>query len=406
MTKTGGDTWEFRARFRRHAFGWKSAPAIQRVRQAVDEIRKAARRDAMHAAEGAVMFLERVSPALEHVDGSSGAIGSTVHHAISELVLIIAEAPADAKTRAKWLERLWSAHEADQMPYIESLADHWGTLCASQPVASEWADRLIDRTRVALGTDRSQHAFFHGTSACLSALFRAERYPEILDLLKARTIWPYRRWAVKALAATGRNSEAIAYAESCRGPWTPDGSVDAICEEILLSSGFAEEAYARYGLRANRGPTYLATFRAVMKKYPHRAAADVLNDLVATTPGEEGKWFAAAKDAGLHDEAIALARRTPCDPRTLTRAARDYSVRQPAFATEAGLLALHWLVQGHGYEITGADVWAAYSNTIKAAEAAGRLAEVRTRVRQLVAAEPPGGFVGKILGPTIAQDIV
>ena len=43
------------------------------------------------------------------------------------------------------------------------------------------------------------------------------------------------------------------------------------------------------------------------------------------TPGEEGKWFAAAKDAGLYDEAIALARRTPTDPRTLARAARDQS---------------------------------------------------------------------------------
>jgi len=397
MAKIDGDTWEFRARFRRHAFGWKSAPAIQRVRQAVDEIRNAARRDGVRGAEGAVLFLERVSPALEHVDGSSGAIGAAVNHAISELVAIIAEAPADAKTRARWLERLWSAHEADQIPYIERLADHWGDLCASQPVASEWADRLIGITRLALGPDKSQHGYFHGTSACLSALFRAECYPEILALLKTDTIWPYRRWAVKALAAMGRKSEAIRYAESSRGPWTPDGSVDAMCEEILLSSGLVEEAYARYGLHANRGATYLATFRAVMKKYPHRAAADVLNDLVATTPGDEGKWFAAAKDAALYDEAIALARRTPCDPRTLTRAARDYADKQPTFATEAGLLALHWLVQGHGYEITGADVWAAYSSTMKAAEFAGRLAEIQTRVRQLVAAQPPAGLVRKIL---------
>ena len=29
------------------------------------------------------------------------------------------------------------------------------------------------------------------------------------------------------------------------------------------------------------------------------------------------------------------------------------------FATEAGLAALYWLVQGYGYEIAGADVWAA-----------------------------------------------
>ena len=71
---------------------------------------------------------------------------------------------------------------------------------------------------------------------------------------------------------------------------------------------------------------------------------DILADLVKTTPGDEGKWFAAAKDAGLYGEALALAARTPCDPRTLTRAARDLAEAQPAFAIEAGLLALCWLV--------------------------------------------------------------
>ena len=403
-TKTKGDTWEFKARFRRHAFGWKSAPAMQRVRQAVDEIRKAARRDGIRGAEGAVLFLERVSPALEHVDSSSGSIGTAVNHAINELVSIIAAAPADARTRATWLERLWSAHEADQIPYIERLADHWGELCGSPSVASDWADRLIGITRLALSPDKARCGFFHGTSACLSALFRAERYVEIADLLNTDTIWPYKLWAVKALAAMGRKAEAIRYAESCRGPWTHDGSVDAICEEILLSSGFMEEAYAQYGLRSNRGPTYLATFRAVMKKYPQKAAAEILSDLVMTTPGEEGKWFAAAKEAELYDEAIALADRAPCDPRTLTRAARDHAEKQPSFAIQAGLLALRWLVQGHGYEIKGADVWTAYSNTLKAAERAGKVEQTKARVRQIIAAGTPGGFVARILGDVIERE--
>lgn len=86
------------------------------------------------------------------------------------------------------------------------------------------------------------------------------------------------------------------------------------------------------------------------------------------------------KEAKLFDEAIALANRGPCDPKTLTRAARDFAEQNPAFATEAGLAALHWLVQGYGYEVTNADVWAACSTTIKAAENAGRGDEVRCRV--------------------------
>jgi hypothetical protein len=88
----------------------------------------------------------------------------------------------------------------------------------------------------------------------------------------------------------------------------------------------------------------------------------------------------------------------PCDPKTLTRAARDLAEEQPAFAVSAGVLALHWLVQGYGYEISGADVWAAYSSTMKAAERNGQVDEVRERVRALVASERAGGFVAKILG--------
>ena len=391
-------TWEFKARFRRHAFGWKSQPAIQRVKQAVAEIKKVARHDAVLAAEGAVMLLERLSPALEHVDSSSGALGTAVNHAITEIVPIIAKAPAAPTTREGWLERLWAACEADEIPYIETLDDHWGDLCGSKEVASAWAERLVGITRMALSPDKNVRGHFHGTAACLSALYGAERYPEIVDILQVDTIWPYKRWAVKALGAMGRKAEAIRYAESCRGPWTHDGEVDRVCEEILLSSGMFEEAYERYGLLANRGGTYLATYRAVASKYPHKAPRQILADLVKTTPGDEGKWFAAAKEAGLYDEALDLASRTPCDPRTLARAARDLAEARPAFAVGAGLLALHWLVQGYGYEITGADVWAAYSSTLKAAETNGNAGETRERVKKLVAGERAGGFVSRILG--------
>jgi hypothetical protein len=398
MKKTDRHVWEFKARFRRHAYGWRSQPAIQRVKQAVSEIKKAARKDPVLAADGAVTLLERLSPALEHVDSSSGAIGTAVNNAVAELVPIIASAHSDPETREKWLERLWEAHGADQIPYIESLADFWGELCASKEAASAWADRLVGITREALSPDKDLHSHFHGTPACLSALYRAERYEEILDILQVDAFWPYKIWAVRALAAMGKKSEAVLYAESSRGPWTPDGGVDAICEEILLSSGSIDAAYEQYGLRANRGGTYLSTFRSVAKKYPHKSVGQILADLVRTTPGDEGKWFAAAKEAGLYDEALALARRTPCDPKTLTRAARDFTEQQPAFAVGAGLTALYWLVQGYGYEITGADVWAAYSSTMNAAEKNGTIMETRERVKALVASEGRGGFVAGIIG--------
>ncbi|MCI0569382.1 MAG: hypothetical protein L0Y66_01390, partial [Myxococcaceae bacterium] len=275
--------WEFKARFRRHAFGWKSQPAIARVKQDVAEVKKVAKKDPVLAAEGAVAFLERVSPALEQVDSSSGAIGTAVNNAIADLVPIVASAPADAKTRDAWLERLFAAHQADEIPYIERLADFWGERCAEKEVASAWADRLLGITRMALSPDRSLRGHFHGSTACLSALYQAGRFDEVIELAQADVIWPYQRWAVRALAASSRKAEAIRYAEACRSPWASDQDIDSLCEEILLSSGMVEEAYARYGLTANRAATYLGTFRAVAKKYPHKNASDILSNLVEMT---------------------------------------------------------------------------------------------------------------------------
>jgi tetratricopeptide (TPR) repeat protein len=392
--------WEFKARFRRGAFGWKSQPAITRIKQAVTEIKKVAKKEPLLAAEGAVVFLERVSPALERVDSSSGSIGSALNNAIAELVRIIANAPADGKTREAWLERLFEAYQDDGVPYIEWLGDHWGTLCASKEVASAWADRLIETVKLAWSPEPSLRGFFKGTTNCLSALIVAERYDDVLALLELAPylIWSYREYGVRALAAKGKKAEAIRYAEEGRGLNDSPVAIARACEEVLLSSGLVDEAYRRYGLEANQAGTYLATFRAVSKKYPHKAASEVLADLVSTTPGDEGKWFAAAKDAGLYDDALALARRSPCDPRTLARAARDSGEKSPAFAVGAGLLSLYWLVQGYGYEITSVDVREAYHATLAAAERHGCGAEVKERIRKLVAAEPAGGFVTKVLG--------
>jgi hypothetical protein len=100
MPKTSGHSWRFKARFRRHAFGWKSQPAIARLQEALSEITLVARIDPMLGAEGAVAFPERVSPALENVDSSSGAMGTAVNRTIAEFVPMIVAAPTDANTRA------------------------------------------------------------------------------------------------------------------------------------------------------------------------------------------------------------------------------------------------------------------------------------------------------------------
>ncbi len=373
---------------------------MARIKEALAEIEKVAKTNPVLAAVGSIELIERLSPALERVDSSSGAIGSAVNHAIAELVPIISSADVDAKTRDGWLERLFAAHEADDIPYIESLTDHWGELCASKDVASAWADKLIGITRLALSPDKSLRGHFHGTTACLSTLFYADRFPELFELLRHETFWPYKHWEVKALVASGKKSEAIRCAEACRDPYG-GGSlhIDFVCEEILLSCGMIDEAYNRYAMRANQRGTYLATFRAISKKYPHKLAAEILGDLVKTTPGEEGKWFAAAKDAGLFEEAIALASSTPCNPMTLAKAARDFKEKRPAFAVDAGLLAIHWLTQGYGYEITGADVYEAHQATLSAAERNGNVAAVKQRIAETLRQDGAGAkFVLKFNG--------
>ena len=198
---------------------------------------------------------------------------------------------------------------------------------------------VMGTCKMAWSPDPNLRGFFKGTTNCLSALLAAERYDELLALLETAPykMWDYRQYGVNALSALGKKAEAIRYAEEGRGLNDSPVAIARACEEVLLSSGFADEAYERYGLLANQAGTHTAWFRAVAKKYPHKKPAEILEDLVAETPGEEGKWFAAAKDAKLFDEAVALANRTPCSPQTLTRAARDFEEKNPPFAVEAGM---------------------------------------------------------------------
>ncbi len=379
--------WQFAPRFRRNAFGWKSDTPIQRIKEAVSEIKQVARNDPELAAEGAVVFLEKLTPAIEQVDSSSGAIGAAVNRAIETVVPIIAKAKVEAKVRIRWLERLWQAIQDDGISYIESLADHWGDMCADPKIATRWIDEFKPMVEYAWRPHSNGHGYYNGTAACLSAMLVAGQYEQLLALVELAPykFWHDRQWGVKALAALGKKAEAIRYAEASRGLNQPDWQISAICEEILLSSGLADEAYQRYAIAANQGTTNLATFRAIAKKYPKKTPVEILRDLAASTPGAEGKWFAAAKDAGLFDLAIELVKRSPTDPRTLIRAARDYSQSQPAFALASGLSALRWMADGRGYDITAIDVREAYDAAMMASRSAGQSDEVtRANVRGLL----------------------
>lgn len=394
--------WVFVSRFRRGVFGWRSDVPIKRIKEAMTEIRGVSRKDPVLAGEGAVLFLEKIAPALEHVDSSSGAIGNAVNSAIEMLVPFIKCAPVSPSERQKWLERLWSAIQEDRMPYIEYLGDFWGEMCATPEMASLWVGELIDLARHIWSQQVTGYNFFKGTVPCLSALYFSERFEELLSLLETAPykMWHYRKWGVKALVSLGKLEDALDYARDTKGLNVPTGQIARACEEILIAQGRNDEAYAHYSFEANRSTTHLATFRSLVKKYSDRNPGEILENLIDQSPGEEGKWFAAAKSAGLYDVAVRLVSERPTDPRTLARAARDFAEKNPPFAIETGIASLRWIAEGYGYEITGADVYQAYSSVLSAAEHGGVSADsIHQRIKGILSEETPSSrFIRSVIG--------
>ena len=295
------------------------------------------------------------------------------------------------RSRGKWLDRLWQAMEEDGVDFLREAGERWGELCVDPAVASRWADQL----RFPVEMTWKEGGYFRGTPAFLSCLLQSQRYEELLALIDQAPYlsWFYRKYGVKALAAAGQPEEAIRYAEASQGRSDGYTPIAATCEAILLDAGRPEEAYRRFALAATTATSHLARFRALAKKYPQLPPEQILRDLIASTPGDEGKWFATAKTLGLFELAAALARQSPVDIATLNRAARDYLEKEPAFALKTALAALHWLAAGKFYEITSADVHEAVRYACESAAKEGKQEEVLQQIASWAQAETTDAFV-------------
>lgn len=332
-------------------------------------------------------LIEKLSPAFDNVDDSSGRLQAAIRDFFEQFVPLIGTVEVAPKTRTTRLERLWQAMVDDEMPWIERLGDHWGTLCGSPEVASAWADELLPGLRAAWAPDAKGRAWYSGTMPCLSILYAAGRHVELLVLLESphtHDWWNCHRWGVKSLLDHGHHHWALAMAERCYRQGRYCYEVARTCEAILIDLGQRELAYRQYVFEANQANTNLGTLKALATRYPEKDRARILTDLVEANPGSEGKWFAAAKSAGLFDVALKLARSSPTDPRTLARAARDFATKQPAFALEAALLALSWMARDYGYEVSSRDVAMAWEACLAASNAHGlRPEDVRDRALAL-----------------------
>jgi hypothetical protein len=191
------------------------------------------------------------------------------------------------------------------------------------------------------------------------------------------------------LAARGQIDEAIDYARQRAGSTFSESTIARFAEEELLKAGRRADAFNQYALLANQANTHLSTFRVLSKKYPEVAKDKLLGHLIASTPAEPGKWFATAKTLKLFDQAIRLAWASPCDPKTLNRAARDHLKTQPDFAMQCALASLHWMSMGHGYELTGLDVLEAHRFAIEAAAATQQTQQAHATIEKMLATDRP-----------------
>lgn len=381
--------WAFKPGMRAGAYSWKSsAKAIERLKLASSEIRAVARTDPSTAAEGVIALAQRIWSAFEHIDTSSGALGNTVSRTLEELLPILIEAPADEKTRAKWLEQLRDAIEDDGVDYLAPIADRFGQIAALPALMNLHADRDLEMIQAAW----SDHArFSHVTTATLtlSCLLEAGRYDELLALLerKKTRLWFDEKFGAEALLRKGHEGKALTYAEALlkddRRHWGHQ-DIAQFCERILLRQGREEDAYRRFGLPTAAGNTYLATWRDLVKRYPDLDARMILVDLIESH-GSKGKWFAAAKTAKYLDLALDCAAHSDAAPATLIRAARDFVIKEPTFAAQVGLHAIAHLLAGRGYEPSPLDIDEAVTHVMAASARIGQGDRVLRELQRLSA---------------------
>jgi hypothetical protein len=388
MSEAARRKWAFTTSLRARAFGWRgSAKAVACLREAVAEIKAAQRRDPAAAGEGVVRLAERIWPAFEQIDTSSGALGGAVNRALDTLIPILIAAPAGQATRSRWLERLFDAIQDDGVEYLMPISERFGEIAVFPTLRNLYADRTIGMIR-ASWSDRTPGGYVAAQTLCLSCLLEAGRYDELCDLLALRRVrfWHDERFAAEALLRQGREEEALAHAEALlvsERPTYDARRIAAFCETVLTGLGRREEAYRRFALPHASGATYLATWRALARRYPERQGREVLVDLIAAR-GQKGKWFAAAKAAGDLDLALECAADHEAEPSALVRAARDFQESDPRFAASVALAAVDHLLSGRGYEPKPADMEAAMAHLRAAAERLGVLDEARRTIEVML----------------------
>ena len=258
--------WQFKRKFRTNAYGWRaSSLAIGRLKEAAAEIRCVAKSDPVAAGDGVVSLMERIWPAFQGIDTSSGALGAAVLRTVNELIPMLTVASADHATRGKWFERLFEAVQSDGVEYLAPLEDRWGEIAQYPDLIDEYADRMIGMVRRAWADHQTfQHVI--GTSICLSCLLEGGRYDELHELLATRRMksWSSHRFGAEALVRQGLWEGAIGFAEAARSanPGFSEMSIDRFCEKLLIDHLALVAQMRPIGVMACVRPAARRTFRS------------------------------------------------------------------------------------------------------------------------------------------------
>ena len=407
MARKPVQKWAFKTGMRASAFGWRgSAKAIERLKSASAEIRAVNRADPVTAAEGVIALAARIWPAFEHIDTSSGALGTAVRRTLDELVPILIAAPADEKTCAQWLEQLREAIEDDGVDYLAPISDRFGEIAAYPALMTLHADRDLDLIHQAW-SDWERYSLVGTATLTQSCLLEVGRYDELLALLsvKKTRLWFDDKFGAEALLRQGHEDEALAFAEALvqgdRQTWGHH-DICRFCEAILVRKGKADEAYRRFGLSTAAGNTWLAMWRDLVKRYPDRDARTLLEELIALH-GHKGKWFAAAKTAKYLDIALDCAADSEATPSTLIRAARDFAIKEPAFAADVALHAIRHLLAGRGYEPSPFDIDEAVDHLLTASTRIDRRDRAIAALQRLMETTPGDDLMKRRLGQKLTE---
>ena len=396
MAKDTKPKWAFKPRFRVGLYSWNgTAKAAKNLRAAVSEIRKAYKKSPLEAVDAAIYLMERIWPALEHIDGSSGVLGRAVNDTIDKLLPLVIEAPADEQLRKKWTQRLFDAICDDGVEYLSPVTDHWGRLCVTDSLRYYWLEEFLPQAERALGSRREDYYYFAGTTACLSCLLESGRYEALRRLLDLanRPFWPYEAYWAEALLRQGRVDDAIQYAQSLISASSEDGrlspydstatAIDRFCEKVLYDAGRRREAYEQYSLHAMSSSTYLSHFQSLTRRYPEYEPRQILMDLIEKSGHRKQSWFSSARKCEMYDIALQCAESGTVNPSTLATAARDTAQSHPWFAWRVSLLGIKYLLLDY-VDVSELNVSLAVRRLVEGARSAGELADALVALGQVL----------------------